>query len=309
MSVKRPLLIGVLLLTGILSLLNTPAHAIDLFGRVTEREVMAQTIAGKMTRIRFPSAALGEGRTMYIYTPPDYDTDRSKVYPVIVLLHGTPGACLDWAGKGDCNRRFEKAVAAGKIPPAILVFPDGHGPHWKGGSEWADDVSGQCKMETAITSDLPHFLKAHYRVSPDPNQWTIGGLSEGGYGAANLTVRHPDVFRNALIFSGDFKVKDEWDDDDKVFGSDPAVRSANSPLEAIHNGPTETRRKLRFYIAIGMDDDEDLQTEGALFMTTAKSLGADGRFVREPGKHAWDFWSNQFSASLPYLGKWLAETR
>ena len=292
-----------------LSLHGQSVSAADLFGRVSEGEVMRQPILGRMTRVAFPSPALGETRTIYVYTPPGYGSNPAKTYPVLVLLHGVPGGPLDWAGRGDCNRRFEAAIATGKVPTSILVFPDGHGPFWKGGSEWADDVAGRCKMETAITSDLPRFLKSRWHVSSDPNQWSLGGLSEGGYGAANLVVRHPDVYRNALVFSGDLQVKDSWGDVEKIFGTSAALRAANSPLTAIHSVPVDQCRKLRFYVAIGADDDEDLQTEGASFVQAARLRGADGRFVREPGRHAWDFWSTQFSASLSYLGKWLTESR
>jgi S-formylglutathione hydrolase FrmB len=285
-----------------------PTYA-DLFGRVTEGEVFAQKIAGNLVKTAFASTALRGTRTLYVYLPPDYSSSGNKTYPVIVLLHGTPGGQLDWPGRGSVMQTLEKAIQSGQMPGAILVFPDGHGPYWKGGSEWADDIAGRCRMDTAITQDLPRFLREHFRVSPDHNAWTLGGLSEGGYGAANLVVRHPDVYRNALVFSGDLRVQDSWGDDEPIFGELAANRAANSPADAFPRLSAAERRKLRFYVAVGEDDDIDLQNQGVSFITSVRALGGEGRFVRERGKHNWGFWSSQFAASLTYLSRWLSEAR
>lgn len=285
-----------------------PARA-DLFGRISERDVFDQPLSGRIARVSFPSEALGESRTLYVYTPPGYQPRENRTYPVIVLLHGTPGGALDWPGRGDAARTLDQAIVSGRFPAAILVFPDGHGPYWRGGSEWADDVAGRCRMATAIGKDLPRFLKERYRLSPNPEDWTLGGLSEGGYGAANLVLQYPHAYRNALVFSGDLRVQDSWGDAEQVFGSDPAYRAANSPAESIRHAAPELRRALRFYLAVGADDDIDLQSQAAAFAALWRSQGGTAQFVRDPGKHNWNFWKAQFADALTPLARWLAEPR
>lgn len=298
-----------LLAAALLAPLARPAHAQDLFGRVFESDVLRQRLAGKVVRADCPTPALGGTRAVYVYTPPGFDPAAERAYPVIVLLHGTPGGPLDWFGKGDAAGAVDRAIRAGRFPACLVVAVDGRGPFWKGGSEWADDVGGRCRMDTAVSRDLPAFLKRRFHASANPDQWTLGGLSEGGYGAANLTVRHPDVFRNALVFSGDVRVQDDWGDTAAVFGASPEVRAANSPADAIRRLPGDQVRRLRFYLAVGEDDDIDLQSQGAAFAAALRTLGAGAQFVRDRGRHNWDLWKGQFAQSLPLLARWLAETR
>lgn len=281
----------------------TPAHA-DVFRVFHERQVLGHKLTGKLEKTQFSSAALGESRSVFVYTPPGFAQNPTRRYPVLVLLHGTPGEPLDWLYEGDAHRAIDKAIAAGTLPPCLIALPDGHGPFYKGGSEWADALGGKCNMETAVVRDLAQFLQTRYRASSNPALWAIGGLSEGGYGAANLAVRHPERFQSALIFSGEVRVKDNWGDDTDIFGTDPALRSANSPIEQLRRVPAETRKKLHFYVAVGADDDEDLLSESVGFSAVARAAGATVRLDRDPGGHKWGFWNQHFQAALPLLGQW-----
>jgi enterochelin esterase-like enzyme len=279
------------------SFLAPPAHA-DLLTAVRERLVMEQTLRGHLSRVSWRSPALGESRTVYVYTPPGYRPNPPTPYPVVVLLHGAPGAPIDWLDRGGTHRMIDDAIHSGALPPCLVAIPDGHGPFYKGGSEWADSIDGRCQMETAITTDLTRFLTDHYSVSRDPSRWVIAGVSEGGYGAANLAVRHPDVFGNALVLSGDLRVTDDFGDADAVFGTDPARRSANSPIEALHGIPIAQRRRLHFYIAVGADDDAELVAQAEGFRAIARSLGIAARIDRDPGRHQWGFWSDHLKTGL-----------
>jgi S-formylglutathione hydrolase FrmB len=294
-------LLGVVLMFVAIS--GKPAHA-DILSAFHERQVMGQHLAGKLEKTKFTSAALGEQRAVYIYTPPGFAQNPTRRYPLLVLLHGSPGEALDWLYQGEAQKKVEAAILAGTLPPCIVAIPDGHGPFYKGGSEWANAINGRCNMETAITHDLTQFLQERYRATTNPALCAIGGLSEGGYGAANLTVRHPEHFQSALVFSGDLRVKDDWGDDTDVFGTDVALRSANSPMEQLRRVPAEMRRRLHFYVAVGADDDEDLISEAVGFSAIARAEGATTVLDRDKGSHKWSFWGKHFQTSLTTLGQW-----
>lgn len=288
-----------------LTMLSAPQASANILTAFQEQQVLSESLSGHLTKVAFPSPALKGSRDVYVYTPPHYSATALKPYPVLVLLHGSPGDSVEWLYRGGAHRILEKAILSRRFPDCVLVVPDGHGPFEKGGSEWANSIDGRCLMETAITSDLPRFLKSRYHVSSDPAQWTLGGLSEGGYGAANLVVRHPDVYRNAIVLSGEFSVNDEWGDARKVFGTAPANREQNSPAVMIRRLSPSQRSGLHFYVAVGADDDADLVNENESFVTTCKALGVAVQFDRDPGKHQWGFWSDHLKRALDPLAGWL----
>lgn len=283
---------------------SAPAARADVISDYQQGRVMKDALKGKLTVVGFPSAALKKTRDLFVYTPPGYSEHAPVGYPVIVLFHGSPGKPLDFLYKGEVHKKLDAAITAGKLPPTILVIPDGSGPYYKGGSEWADSFDGKCLMETAMTRDLPAFLKAHYRVSDDPKDWTLGGVSEGGYGAANLVVRHPDQFHNAIVLSGDFRVDEDFSDAADVFGKDQENWIRNSPLDELQKLSPQTRASLHFYVAVGNDDDDDVIAESQAFTAMCKSFGAGIHLDHEPGNHKWPFWGSHFEAALPLLARW-----
>ena len=297
----HPFLAFVVALAAILSL-ATPARA-DLLTGLYDGKVLHRKYAGQLRKTRFSCPAMGGMRTVYLYTPPGFAQNPTKRYPVLVLLHGTPGQPVDWIYKGKAVASVEESILAGKLPPCLVAVPDGKGPFQHGGSEWADSFDGRCKMETAIVRDLADFLESRYRASADPALWTVGGLSEGGFGAANIALHHPDRFRTVLAFSTELHLNGRWKDADAVFGTDPAFRASYSPIELLHSIPAETRSKLHFYVAVGQKEKR-LIPDTVAFTGNARAEGIESALVRDPGGHSWHFWIRQFRAALTPLAAW-----
>jgi S-formylglutathione hydrolase FrmB len=69
----------------------------------------------------------------------------------------------------------------------------------------------------------------------------------GSYGAANLALRHDNVFGGAASFEGYFHI----DDPDAVFAHDPAVEDANNPGVLVQRA-----HDVRFLLADGASETE-----------------------------------------------------
>lgn len=67
----------------------------------------------------------GENRLAYIYTPPDYDKDPGKRYPVLYLQHGMGEDRRAWPNQGRTNFILDNLIAEGKAKPMIVVMEDG----------------------------------------------------------------------------------------------------------------------------------------------------------------------------------------
>ncbi len=76
-------------------------------------------------RIRpYVSRALGVSRTVWVYTPPDYD--KGKDFPVLYLLHGAGDIESGWTMIGRANTILDNLIAEKKAKPMVVVMPLGH---------------------------------------------------------------------------------------------------------------------------------------------------------------------------------------
>jgi enterochelin esterase family protein len=73
----------------------------------------------------YHSKTLGVPRTVWIYTPPGYETGNTK-YPVFYLLHGSGNIESSWMLTGRANYILDNLIAEGKAKPMIIVNPLGY---------------------------------------------------------------------------------------------------------------------------------------------------------------------------------------
>lgn len=139
----------------------------------------------------FESQAAGTVVSYHIYTPPQYDLYPERCFPVLVWLHGS-GAQV--ASIEPISRWFHNAIVTGRLPPMIVVMPNG-----MSFSMWCDSKDGQVPMETVVIEDLLADVRAADRVVPHREGWLIEGFSMGGQGAARLGLRRPDLFAGVSI--------------------------------------------------------------------------------------------------------------
>ncbi len=64
-------------------------------------------------------------RRCFVYTPPDYDKDTKKRYPVLYLQHGGGEDETGWSAQGRANLIMDNLIAEGKALPFIIVMDNG----------------------------------------------------------------------------------------------------------------------------------------------------------------------------------------
>jgi enterochelin esterase-like enzyme len=138
----------------------------------------------------------GETRAGYVYLPPGFTTTQR--YPVVYLLHGMPGDPTEYLAGTDLANWAGTAIANGTVRPFIAVMPAA-GPDAGYNGEWAGAQSAAIVQRIIpwIDSHLPTIATARGRV--------IAGLSAGGYGAVDIALRHPGLFRTVESWSGYFR--------------------------------------------------------------------------------------------------------
>jgi enterochelin esterase-like enzyme len=64
----------------------------------------------------------------FVYTPPGYDQDPAKRYPVLYLQHGGGEDETGWGRQGHAALIMDNLIAAGKATPFIIVMANSYVP-------------------------------------------------------------------------------------------------------------------------------------------------------------------------------------
>ncbi len=212
-------------------------------------------------------------RALRVYLPPGYESGADR-YPVIYLLHGYGGDAKhpivdsrqDFLAANPLVirillRRFLRRVVtletldalilSGKLPPFILVQPDGslHLAHQSGGTHPGGDPklkaslyyhsAGTGRFATAVFRDAVDYVDANYRTIPDRGHRGVIGGSMGGYGALLAGTLHPDRFCAVAALSPSICGLDVLDIDlytpfqRWVYGKRGAIRAGRNDLSDI----------------------------------------------------------------------------
>lgn len=134
----------------------------------------------------YESAAAAARVSFHIYTPPQYDRETDRRFPVLYWLHGT-GSGVD--GIARVTAHFDAAIAAGQIAPMIVVFPNG-----LAAGMWTDSADGRRPVETILVSEIVPQVDRSYRTIASAEGRIIEGFSMGGLGAARIGFQHPGLF-------------------------------------------------------------------------------------------------------------------
>jgi S-formylglutathione hydrolase FrmB len=234
-------------------------------GRVTSTAEDAQvgylfqtTIVGQRSRL---------ARNVYVYLPPQYFQKAYAHYkfPVIELLHGSPGNPEAWLTVLDVIPTFLNLLEAHPSNAAILVMPDADGGQ-QYGLQCLNNPGGIQDM-TFVAEDVPNYLARFVRVQPPGPAWGVAGYSEGGYCAANIALQEPDRYGAAGVMSGYFvPIQSQVPKDNKpggkpytvsVFAGHPALQLVNSPRAYITKVPL-TVPLPAFWLAAGAQDKQDV---------------------------------------------------
>jgi enterochelin esterase family protein len=168
-------------------------------------------IAGRLQVDRIESAALAGNalvdpadRALPVYLPPGYDAEGSTRYPVLYCLHGYTGdaAALVASRPWETNvvQWMDRLIAAGTMPPAILVIVDGFTR--LGGSQYVDSIHNG-DYATYVIRDVIGHVDRTYRTVAAAGGRAVFGKSSGGFGALHLTMAYPGIFAAFASHSGD----------------------------------------------------------------------------------------------------------
>jgi enterochelin esterase-like enzyme len=102
----------------VMSGMEIPEEGVDFYN-------VKEVPHGDVRSFWYFAPSTGEHRHAYIYTPPGYDKDIKKLYPVLYLQHGMGEDRRAWSNQGRANFILDNLIAEGKAKPMIIVMEDG----------------------------------------------------------------------------------------------------------------------------------------------------------------------------------------
>jgi enterochelin esterase-like enzyme len=255
---------------------------------------------GRLVRFKIDSRALHRRQGILVYLPPRYKAmaARGHRFPVLYLLHGSPGSPLQFINVAAAGVALDQALQRHQVRPFLIAMLDGSDGTFYKDTEWANTPHGRYEswvLEAVRTVDQ-RFSTVRNRRGRG-----LGGVSEGAFASLNLALRHPKLFSVAEAWSGYATEKRAGPfrtaTDAKILANSP---SYYVPLRAVQLH----RHPLHVYIYTGSHDRKRGTQEA--FARELAAAGAHVTFATFHGRHDWALWRRETPRMLLYASRWFS---
>ncbi len=172
--------------------IEIPAHDRDFYA-------LKNVPHGLVQQVLFPSKSTNTSRRAFVYTPPGYNKDTTKRYPVLYLQHGWGEDETAWSVQGHANLIMDNLIAENKTRPFIIVMTYGMTNDVKIGGLGSFKID---PFQTVLVDELIPYIDANFRTLSDQPHRAMAGLSMGGIETRLITLANLDVFSHICLFSG-----------------------------------------------------------------------------------------------------------
>ncbi|MBS1230552.1 MAG: hypothetical protein H6R17_3829 [Proteobacteria bacterium] len=182
-------------------------QTLQSYAVTVERQDVGAVLA-KFRKLEFKDPATGAVMPYRLFVPQSYQ--RSKSYPLVVFLHGG-------GERGNDNEKTLTANQGGTIwampgqqrkHPAFVLVPQAR-DKWDGGFGLTRGPDNQLSLARVFetTDDLKTAHNLLLKVldeypSINRKRLYVTGLSQGGFGAWNWNIAHPELFAALVAIAG-----------------------------------------------------------------------------------------------------------
>ena len=165
-------------------------QGIDFYG-------MKKVPHGQVHIGKYVSCVNGHMKECYVYTPPSYQKNVQKKYPVLYLQHGVGENETGWIWQGRVHFILDNLIAEGKCQEMIVVMCSGYAflPE-------EDPVFFPGDFDKELTQSVIPYIENEFRVVRNRTGRAIAGLSLGSAQATLIACSHQDMFSTLGVFSG-----------------------------------------------------------------------------------------------------------
>jgi len=259
---------------------------------------------GQVREQWYHSSVTRDWRRIFVYTPPGYDEEGRKRYPVLYLQHGAGEDETGWSKQGRANVILDNLIASGQAKPMIIVmaygyakFPGAAAPDlskFRAGSPAA--LLAAMRVYTAAFEDdltrvVVPLVDGTFRTIPHRDYRAMAGLSMGGFQTFEVTLNHLDMFAYIGGFSGAPFVLGNTKFDPKT-----AYHGAFADPAAF------AKRVHLLWLGVGTKEVEMIHRGLMAFQRDLEQAHIEHVFYQSPGTaHEWLTWRRDLNDFAPRL--------
>jgi len=253
------------------------ASAIDIPEKGLDFYAVKDVPHGAVSSKYYYSKVTESWRKLFVYTPPGYDKNIEKKYPVVYIQHGGGEDETGWVEQGKTDLILDNLIYEGKAKSMIFVIANGNVRAGGGGYS----TEGMASFKKEMTQNIVPFIDENYRTLSDAKNRALCGLSMGGGQSFYVGLGSLDYFNSVGVFSSG------------LFGGirnpSGSTFDAEKEMPGLLSKSAEFNKKLDlFYISCGEQDMRIEHTKKAV--GTMKENGLEVEFNSFPGDHEWQVW-------------------
>jgi enterochelin esterase-like enzyme len=258
---------------------RSKASLVDVPGFTPLIHAMRDVPHGSVNYEYYPSIE-GTIGSVVVYTPPGYDKDPSKKYPVYYLISGTTDTEETFFKVGKTNLILDNLIAEGKAKPMIVVMPYGNMEariaEQKGGLKPADPVrdspdaiTRMRRFEQDLTKHVIPYIDKNYRTIPNRENRAIGGFSRGGGQTLRTAFWNFDTFAWICAYAANLPTSE-----------------MEGTYSSIFSNPESTNKQLKL-LWVGVGTEDFLYNDVATFLIKLKEKKINYKSMITGGGHTW----------------------
>jgi enterochelin esterase-like enzyme len=230
-------------------------------------------------------------RRCFVYTPPDYDKNKSVRYPVFYLQHGSGEDETGWPVQGKANLILDNLISEKKAVPMIIVMDKGYQTPPQGGTAPARGAGGMSAFEEVMIKEIIPMIDANYRTRADREHRAMAGLSMGANQTIQITMNNLDVFSHIGGFSGTSN-----------YPSTAAIDPATFQNGKFKDGTSLNKQIKLFWLGLGTKEPNPFPGSVKAFRNMLEKVGVKYVYYESQGTaHEWLTWRRDLYQFAPLL--------
>ncbi|MCA1595971.1 MAG: esterase family protein [Chloroflexi bacterium] len=238
--------------------------------------------------LHFFSKSLGMATSANVILP---ESRLEGPFATFYLLHGLSDDHTIWERRTSLERYVQDL-------PLMVVMPNG-------GRGFYCDAKVGMAWESSLIKDLIPYVDTVFKTKGARGGRCIGGLSMGGYGAAKLALKYPDLFCSAVSHSGAvaFAHKpmpvDSGDsraaEFSRIVGENP-VGGPDDIFALAEKLDAAARPALR----IDCGTEDFLIEDNRAIHAYLEKIGFPHEYAEYPGEHNWAYWDIHVQEAIAF---------